>query len=149
MYTSLNYLFCFNILKRVFYMPTFEFDPLYGNENATKLFILNLVILIAQRSHVAFPPQYIDLPVHFEENEDHKAIILEVPDAMSECDCNYVALRRSKDGKLLFISSELYSFRQIFKLCVYTEKAHYSLSTKITSYRDFVDAALALKDDYD
>ena len=149
MYTTPNYMFCFNILKQGFYKQFIKFDELYGNEEATKNFIIKVLYLMVKNYRTPCPPQYLSLPVGFEEKGDHKAIVISLPDAKSECDCNYVALRKSKDGKLLFIASELYGFSYTFKLCVFSEQAHYSLSKVITSYQDFVDAALGLGDNYE
>ena len=148
MYTTPNYMFCFNILKRVFYMQSIKFDDLYGNKEATENFILKVLYLMVKNFRTPCPPQYLQLPVAFEEKYERKAIIISLPDAKCECDCNFVALRKSKDGKLLFISSELYEFGYTFKLCVFTEQAHYSLSKVITSYQEFVDAALELGDNF-
>lgn len=149
MYTTPNYMFCFNVLKRVFYMGSVNFDELYGNEEATKNFLVKLLYITIKTFRTPVPPQYLEMPIRFEGDEAHKAITLELPDARSECDCNYVALRESKDGKLLFISSELYSFGNRFKLCVFSRSAHYSLVNEINCYQDFADAVLSLGDDYD
>lgn len=148
MRTTPNYMFCFNVLRKLFYLQAENFDDLYGNEAAARNFILKSILLMKKEFRMRCPSKYKALPLRFEENEKHRAIVIGLPDPKNECDCNYIALRKSSDGKLLFISSELYVSDRKFMLCVYTEQRHYALSTEIASYRDFADAVLALPEVY-
>ena len=116
--SSLNYQYSCRILKDVW------FNAAKGSEVTNKNLaeFLRFFALKYLITHFNFnvPRDYITSEIYLVEGDGIKGIVIEVPEAKHECECNRVALILEDNGNRKYYTSEYYAFTNEFGFCEFT-----------------------------
>lgn len=140
--SSANYQLTSGVLKAFATNPSFVFDNYYNNEPKTRELLMLCFAGIESKTKIKVPVEYFNLPLYFEENENNKAIIIEVPVTPLECESNMVGIVLNKNGKLAYYTSEYYSDSNSYGLCMVTNDMRFSLASKPANVEEFKNSIL-------
>lgn len=136
---SVNYNFSCRVLNAVFFSEHVDLEKLYGDEEGTKNVILRALLVVKERYGLRIPPEFIAMPFHFIKNENKWGVVIEVPNARYECECNMIGMIQKKDGSKLYYTNEYYASDNSFGLCLFTDEKHFSLSYKTQKLEEFIE----------
>lgn len=143
---SVNYQFACVFMRDYFYndIPRF-IDVYYGkDERIHKAFLVGLNI-IHQAKRLRIPESFLSMPVDFIEKDGTRFIVVSIPEARQECECNYIALVETAEQHKRYYTSEYYAHSKEFGLCYFASSTeHHAMSTVITSKQQFIDEILKI-----
>ncbi|MBO5774067.1 MAG: hypothetical protein J6R44_04460 [Clostridia bacterium] len=138
-FPTLNYIVSCMVMKsNVLDMGFVDFQWLTKEEAHPKKFLIKNLQLIKMQFGLSIPKEYFYTPTYVREVGEHKIVVWELPDVKSECDCNYIACVELRDKKL-YVTSEYYSFGDIFKLCSFNKEGHSAYSHQVDSLESFIE----------
>ena len=135
--SSVNYQLCFVSLKALFFNEKVKIGEIYGNEELAKNLYLTALLMLKEIKKMKIPDEFTRMPVHFIEGKTYKGIVIEVPNAKYECECNFVGLIESDDGRKTYYTNEYYSGEKQFGLCMTTDKMRISLKARPQTLEEF------------
>ena len=139
---SVNYKFSCQVMKDVFFNNLVDIYKIHGNVSETKKLVLTALLILQRSFRLPITDEYLDMPIHFIGAPDALGVVIEVPNATHECECNFVGLVQAKEGKKFYYTSEYYADLDKFSLCMFTAERHIVLGRQIQTLQDFIDAII-------
>ena len=145
---SVNYQFSCNYFWKCFFGTSVKVSEFYKQEIPARIFYITALKLMIRHTGLKVSEEYVELPLHFVKNESCKGMVLELPDAKSECECNFVAILEGSDGTRKYYTSEYYQSAKYFGLCEWKyDMNHVAYNTKTNTLQEFVAAIGCQLDD--
>lgn len=135
--SSVNYQFCFVSLKALFFNEKVKISEIFGDEEAAKNLYLKALLMLKEIKKINIPEEFTRMPIHFVDRKSSKAIVIEVPNAKYECECNYVGLVEEDDGTKRYYTNEYYSGEKQFGLCMTTATMRMALKSYPQTLEEF------------
>ena len=135
--SSVNYQFCFVALKELFFNDKVKISEIFGDEEAAKNLYLRALLFLKEVRKMNIPEEFTRMPVHFLDGKTRKGIVIEVPNAKNECECNFVGLIEANDGTKTYYTNEYYSGEQQFGLCMITPTMRMALKRRPQTLEEF------------
>lgn len=135
--SSVNYQFCFVSLKALFFNEKVKISEMFGDEEAAKNLYLKALLMLKEIKKMNIPEEFTRMPIHFIDRKSYRGIIIEVPNAKYECECNFVGLVESDDGSKTYYTNEYYAGEKQFGLCMTTPKMRMSLKARPQTLEEF------------
>ncbi len=95
---------------------------------------------IAKTQNIKVPDIFYRMKIVKASRSKYDAIVFEVPNAENECDCNYVAIIRTKDRIVRYFTSELYKSDNFFALGEFFKDGRQPKNIIITDISSFFKA---------
>ena len=138
--TSPNYQCVFFGLKGLYFSSTTNFAAITESEEKAREFVKQALDATQRAKGIAIPQQFYDMPIHMYSG---KGIVLEIPNPVHECECNYVALLSGESKKMY--TNEYYASSRTFGLCCITESMRMSLKAETDSFEKFVKVTMGVE----
>ena len=138
--SSVNYQFCFAALKPLFFSEKIKIGEIYGDEEAVRNLCLRALLFLKEVEKMDIPVEFTKMPFYFKQTENRKSIVIEVPNAKHECECNFVALVENNDGYKTYYTNEYYSGEKQFGLCMITPTMRMSLKARPQTLEEFMSS---------
>ena len=139
---SVNYKFSCQVMKDVFFNPMVDIYKIHGNESEVKKLVLTALLMIQRFFRLPIPDEFVNMPIHFIGAPDALGVVVEVPNAQYECECNYIGMVQAKEGKKFYYTNEYYADLNRFGLCLFTEGGHMVLRAQPQTLKEFIDAII-------
>ena len=136
---SPNYQSVFFGLKGLYFTTTTNFEAVSENEEKAREFVKQALDITQKAKGIRIPQEFYDMPIHMYSG---KGIVLEIPNPLYECECNYVALLCG-DSKKMY-TNEYYASSKTFGLCCITESMRMSLKAETDNFEKFVKATIGV-----
>ena len=134
---SLNYQYSCRILKDVWFNAA-KGSEVENRELAEFLRFFALKYLV---KHFGFeiPEDYITSKIYLVEGDGIKGMVIEVPEAKRECECNRVALILEDNGNRKYYTSEYYALTKEFGFCEFTKDGHHAYNQRPATLEEFLE----------
>lgn len=143
--SSINYQFsCVGLRNCSFSVDNFNRN--YGSTENTTKWIENILNVIKHQRHLQIEKEYYNMPFRFEERDDSKvrAIVIKIPNAKYECECNFVGIVE-KQGGIRYFTNELYVTENEFHLCEFMSNgSHRAYSYMPKDFDEFIEIILKI-----
>lgn len=137
--TSPNYQSVFFGLKGLYFMDTVDILPITESEEKARGFVKQALDITQRAKGITIPQSFYNMPIHIYSG---KGIVLEIPNPVYECECNYVALLCG-DTKRMY-TNEYYATSNTFGLCCVTKDMRMSLKAETENFEKFVKATIGI-----
>ena len=145
---SVNYQFACNFFWKCFFGTSVNVSEFYKQEMPARMFYITALKVMIRHTGLSVPEKYVNLPLHFVKNESFKGMVLEIPDAKSECECNFVAVLEDNSGTRKYYTSEYYAMGEYFALCEWKyDTNHVAYNQHTDTLEDFLTAIDCQLDD--
>ena len=145
---TFNYCFSYVVLRQMFEKENIDIELLFSVDEYLRAILIQCGSITSKIVNVKdIKNDYLFLKFEREKIGNFKVLIIYLPDAMVECDTNYIALVYDTQNRIKrFFSSELYYSSNEFLLCEYTNNKHKPLFVNVNSKQDILNYIKNLND---
>ena len=111
----------------------------FDTKEKAREFVKQALDITQKAKGIRIPQEFYDMPIHMYSG---KGVVLEIPNPLYECECNYVALLCG-DSKKMY-TNEYYASSKTFGLCCITESMRMSLKAETDNFEKFVKATIGV-----
>ena len=140
--SSVNYRFSCQVMKDIFFNKMVDIAKVHGNRSETNKLVLTALLLIVRYFKISIPDEFKEMPIHFVKGERALGVVIEVPNAVRECECNFIGMVQKDDGEKLYYTNEYYASSDTFGLCRFTPDMHIVLNKHPKTLEEFISAII-------
>ena len=135
--SSPNFQFTAKVLKSVVFSELFDFNKYFNHPRILANFLDNI---LDEMNKIINVEDLYDIYIDFDENENRKAIILQVPMInYTECESNFIGITLDKtNNQIKYLSSEYYKDSEKYFLCSCTKDMRMFYEIEIKNKEDFI-----------